>query len=256
MDTNLKELPLVSIVMTTYNRADMIASAINSVLSQTYAQWELLILDDASTDDTKAVVASHAKSDPRITYLPAPANLGITKNRNRAFSSATGKYMAVLDSDDLWTKPEKLQKQVEFLEGHPDHVLVGSNVSVINERGETVGHFTYETEDETIKARLLLRNQFTHSAVLWRRGGRDTEMWYDETIPVWEDYDLILRLGKVGKLANLPEEMTAYRKHGGNISKSKKINGARAHLDIIKRYKNDYPYYLLARLKRWLRLFI
>jgi glycosyltransferase involved in cell wall biosynthesis len=256
MGTNLKEPPLISIVMTTYNRADMVDGAIKSVLSQTYDKWELLILDDASTDDTKSVVAQHAKKDPRIIYLPAPENLGITKNRNRAFPLATGEYIAVLDSDDLWTRPDKLQKQVEFLASHPDHVLVGSNVSVINENAEVVGHFKYEGQDQAIRARLLLRNQFTHSAVLWRRRPRAEELRYDETVPVWEDYDLILRLGQIGKLANLPEEMTAYRKHGGNISKSKKINGAHAHLNIIKRYKDNYPYYQLARLKGWLRLFV
>lgn len=258
MDKNIINSPLVSIMMTSYNRADLIGAAIQSVLSQTYQNWELLILDDASTDDTATVVATIADNDPRIIYSPIPKNLGITKNRNRGFALAKGKYVAVLDCDDVWSHQDKLTKQVNFLETHPEHSLVGTDVIVIDRNGVKTKELHYAHTDADIRPKMLMRNQFTHSAVLMRRSSLPLPRPYDESgvVSIWEDYDLFLRLGLVGQLANLPEIMTSYRWHGGNISKAQKKNGAWAHLKIIKRYKNDYPNYWLAYIKGLLRLFI
>lgn len=251
MNADLKQTPLVSIMMTTYNRADLITAAIESVLKQTYQNWELLILDDASRDNTSSVVQKF--SDPRIKYLPASTNLGITRNRNRGLDLARGEYVAVLDSDDLWTNPNKLKAQVNFLETKKDYVAVGTQVEVINETGEVTAEFRYALEDKTIRNRLLFRNQFTHSSLLLRRSALDM---YDETLPIWEDYDLILRLGQSGHLANLPEVMTAYRRHSTNISKTTENNGAKAHLTIIKKHRHHYPFYYLALVKAYLRLWL
>lgn len=257
METNVTRKPLVSIMMTSYNRADLIGAAIKSVLEQTYENWELLILDDASSDSTAAVVAGIRGDDPRVIYSPSPLNLGISKNRNRGFSMAKGDYIAVLDSDDLWSHKDKLAKQVEFLESHPTHVLVGTGVTVINKDGLETRVLKYALSDAEIRARMLMRNQFTHSAVLMRRSSLPLPNPYDESgaVSIWEDYDLFLRLGQVGLLANLPEIMTSYRWHGGNISKAEKKNGARSHLKIIKKYRHVYPNYWLAFIKGILRLF-
>lgn len=249
----MNRTPLITIMMATYNRAGLIEAAIQSVQDQTYQNWELLILDDASTDSTDKVVARLMERDPRIKYDRAAANLGIAKNRNRTFGLASGEYMAVLDSDDYWTDRDKLAEQVQFLETHPDHVLVGTQVEVVNDTGHIVDQLLYETNDEKIKRKLLLRNQFTHSAIMWRP---ENNFRYDETLPLWEDYDLILRLGLRGKLANLSETMTAYRRHGGNISRGKKNLGAKTHLAIINRYRSSYPNYFPALIKGWLRFII
>lgn len=256
MDQNLSEQPLVSIMMTSYNRADLIALAIESVLAQTYKNWELIILDDASTDNSANVVNDFCIIDPRIIYVPTPQNLGITKNRNRGFSVAKGKYIAVLDSDDVWNDVTKLERQVAFLENEPEYVLVGTLITVMDQNGTKTGEVRYATDDQSIRTKMLLRNQFTHSAVLIRREALPSNRPYDETgaVSIWEDYDLFLRLGLKGKFANLPEFMTAYRWHGGNISKAKKKEGAWAHLSIIKRYRDKYPHYFLGRIKGWLRL--
>lgn len=256
MDKNLEHQPLVSIIMTTYNRADLIGAAITSVLAQTYQNWELLILDDASTDDTKAVVTPYHTNDPRIHYLPAAQNLGITPNRNRGLEVAAGQYIAVLDSDDLWIDTAKLARQVAFLENHPDHVLVGTMVRVIDREGAPTGTFRYGTTNAEIRRRILGRNQFTHSAIMWRRSGAAAGVRYSPDVAIWEDYELILHLGGLGKLANLGETMTAYRRHEGNISKSAKKKGVRTHLDIIKKYRRDYPHYLPALLKGYARFFV
>lgn len=244
-------------MMTSYNRADLIGAAIESVLNQTYKNWELLILDDASSDNTAAVVSGIIGDDQRVIYSPSPSNLGIFKNRNRGFSMAKGDYIAVLDSDDLWSHKDKLTKQVEFLESHPTHVLVGTGVAVIDKNGTKTKELHYAHGDAEIRPRMLMRNQFTHSAVLMRRSSLPLPRPYDETgeVSIWEDYDLFLRLGQVGLLANLPEIMTSYRRHGGNISKAQKKTGARAHLKIIKKYRHAYPNYWLAFIKGIARLF-
>ena len=255
MDEIVKSKPLVSIMMTTYNQADLIGQAIRSVQRQTYQSWELIILDDASADDTANVVFDHKLGDSRVIYSPAPLNLGIAKNRNRGFAIAKGRYIAVLDSDDFWLDTNKLEKQVGFLEENEEYSLVGSNAVVVDGAGNQIAKFKYETEDKKIRQKILSRNQFTHSSILWRRDAVSEQKPYDESLFIWEDYDLILRLGMVGKMANLPELMTAYRKHGGNISSKKKLRGSLTHLSIIKRYKKQYPSYALATLKGWLRLF-
>ena len=105
--------PLVSVMMTAYNRADLTSEAIESVRRQNYQNWELLVLDDASTDQTEAVVRPMAEEDPRVIYARTEKNLGITKNRNRGFLLARGQYIAVLDCDDLWLDPDKINRQVD-----------------------------------------------------------------------------------------------------------------------------------------------
>lgn len=258
MDTDIKPQPLVSIMMTSYNRAPLIGEAIRSVQNQNYANWELLVLDDDSKDETADIVTKFAENDSRIRYAPAPNNLGITKNRNRGFDLAKGTYIAVLDSDDVWSDKNKLSLQVEFLESHNEHVLVGTGVSVIDETGVVTRELRYALTDDTIRPKMLIRNQFTHSAVLMRRSSLPLPRPYDESgeVSIWEDYDLFLRLGQVGQLANLPEIMTSYRWHGGNISKAEKKNGAYAHLKIIKKYRHVYPNYWLAFIKGVFRLFL
>lgn len=251
----MKEMPLVSIVMATYNRADFIDEAIVSVLNQTYSNWELLVLDDASTDNTSSIVKTYQGQDKRIKYFPAEKNQGITKNRNRAFNLAIGEYMAVLDSDDMWSANDKLEKQIDFLEKNKDYVLVGTQVEVIDEQDKKISEFKYKTKDAEIRKNLLLRNQFTHSSIVWRRSA-DSDITYDQSLPIWEDYELILRMGLTGKLFNLDQIMTSYRKHSQSISAKNKSLGVKVHLDIIKRYKNSYPNYTLSWLKGLFRKFV
>lgn len=239
--------PLVSITMTTFNRADLIGEAIKSVIAQTYQKWELLILDDASADNTKELVSEFVTGDSRIKYFPVSQNIGITKNRNRGLKLSQGKYVAVLDSDDFWCDETKLEKQIFYLETHTDTILIGTQTKVVDEKSNPINLFSYATDDSDIRKKLLLRNQFTHSSIVFRN---QSELKYDENIPIWEDYELILRLGTKGKLANLPVVMTAYRQHGANISKSRKNSGVKTHLEIIKKYKNQYPNYWLAFIKR------
>jgi glycosyltransferase involved in cell wall biosynthesis len=233
--------PLVSILLCTYNRASFIAQAIESVLTQTFRDWELLILDDASADNTQAVVAQYTNHDPRIHYFQNEKNLGIAANRNQGLALAQGQYLAVLDSDDVWLDQDKLKKQIEFLETHPDHALVGTWLNLIDATGQSVGTLRFETSNTSIHHRLLRSNQFGHSSVLYRLALAREVGGYTPALEIGEDYDLWLKLGRSYKLTNLPEYATAYRVHSESITKRKKLTGWWNHLKLICKYKKDYP---------------
>jgi len=244
--------PLVTILMLTHNRAHYIGQAISSILSQTYQNWELFIIDDGSTDSTSTIVSEF--NEPRIKYIKHEDNKKLLIRREESLTYITGKYTAVLDSDDLWHHPEKLAKQVAWLEDHPDCVVVGSFVNLINEHNQTIGQVTYHTTDQTIRQNILRKNQFTHSTVLMRSSSIKASAGY--RFPFDEDLDLFLQLGKLGTLANLPEILTSYRVHSASVSKVGKKSLITNVLAIIKIHKHDYPGfqqgYLKYQLYRWL----
>ena len=129
-------MTMISIIILTYNRAGFISEAIKSALEQSFSDWELIIIDDASQDNTREIAEDYAKKDSRIKYFRNDEHLRISKSRNKALGLARGEYVAVLDSDDVWSDRDKLKKQYEFLERNKDYVLVGGGVIVIDEFGD------------------------------------------------------------------------------------------------------------------------
>lgn len=273
MDTNIDQkhtMPLVSITMSTRNNAAFLPATVESVKHQTYANWELIIVDDGSTDNTEDYLKKISNEDSRISYTRNEVSLGISKSRNIACSRAKGEFIAVIDSDDVWTSPEKLAKQVAHMLEHPDCQVVGTFAKLIDEEGDATHTrvamiiptrtLTFETEDLPIRNNILIRQQFIHSTVMFRTESFRKVGGYDETVTVTGDYDLILKLGalsddagKIGTLHNIPEVLSAYRIHTNNITKRQAI-AADEHLAVIKRYKDKYPHYLLAYAKAKLRI--
>lgn len=243
--------PLVSIMMTTFNRENLIVEAIKSVLGQTYQNWELLILDDASTDNTSKVVDGFAFHDQRIKYLPTPQNLGITKNRNRGLKLANGKYIAVLDSDDVWIDSTKLAEQVTAFAGDPSLVVAGTFTKLIKEDGVPFQDYTFATTDQKIRQKILVRNQFTHSSVMMSADAITKTKGYQPLLA--EDLELFLQLGKYGTFCNLPIFATAHRVHG-NSANDHGIKMSTAVHTIIKRHRKNYPNYYKALLISYIRL--
>ncbi|MBC7766807.1 glycosyltransferase [Arenimonas sp.] len=237
--------------MCTYNRAHFIKQAIDSVLSQTFQDWELLIVDDCSTDNTKKIISTY--SDDRIRYIQNPENLGITENRNKALSLSTGEYVAVLDSDDYWIDTNKLSLQNDFLDQNNNYALIGSNMIIVDEQGKTIKKVTYPYVNFLIKNLLLMKNLFCHSSVLYRKQEILNLGGYDVTLPIWEDYDMWLKIGLKYKLANLSQYTTAYRKHT-NQSNSIKIKiGKDTQKFIIEKYKKSYLGYNFSKTLNTLR---
>lgn len=255
--------PKVSVIICTYNRAGYISAAIKSVLEQTYTNWELLILDDASTDTTETIVADFIKMEvaqgsSRITYIRNEKNLGIAANRNAALAKARGKYVAMLDSDDIWISTEKLAKQVAFLEAHQHdkipYALVGSWMKKIDPQGKTTDAKQFCVEDSAIRKQIFYSNQFAQSSVLIVKQAILDAGGYNTAYPVNEDYDIWLTLGTKYKFANIPEYMIDYRIHATNIMGSKRVLAAKLFIEIIKKHSREYPGYFGARIKAGIRL--
>ncbi|MEI6396938.1 MAG: glycosyltransferase [Candidatus Taylorbacteria bacterium] len=253
--------PKVSVIIATFNRESFIVESIESVRKQTFKEWEMIIIDDASTDNTKDVVARYITSDPRIVYYRNDENKGISKTRNRGLSLAKGIYIAALDSDDIWLDDNKLKSQVDFLDANPDYALIGGGIVYIDENSKPIKKTLYPIYDSVIRNIILQYNPFPHSSVLFRKdvalevGGYAEEPQDSVKRNVsCEDYDLWLKIGLKHKFTNIPKAIVGYRVHGGNLARSKRLIVAGAVLEIVKRYKKNYKRPYLGITKAYLRV--
>ncbi len=182
--------PLVSVIIPTYNRAAMLVEAVDSVLAQTYRPFELIVVDDGSTDDTADRLKRYAD---RLTVV-RQANQGVSAARNRGIGRAAGALIALLDSDDLWL-PEKLAVQVAFFNRHPD-ALICQTEEIWIRNGRRVNPKRYHQKPSgDIFAPSLELCLVSPSAVMFKKTLFDAVGGFDETLPACEDYDLWLRIG-------------------------------------------------------------
>ncbi len=202
--------PLVSVVMPVYNGVRFVQEAVSSILQQTFCDFELLIIDDCSTDGSFPLLKEIARNDQRIRLFHNNRNLGISKTRNKGIQLSRGKYIAVLDCDDI-AMPDRLEKQVSFLEDHPHFGLITGNLIIIDENSREIGHRRYPSEDEAIRRVMLRYNPFAQPASMYRRSLCDSVGMYREDMTSCADYDLFLRFAAVAKVANLPEYLIKYR---------------------------------------------
>ncbi|MCC7160286.1 glycosyltransferase family 2 protein [Candidatus Nomurabacteria bacterium] len=249
---------LVSIILPTYNGAVRISDAIKSVLNQSYTNWELLVIDDGSKDNTKEIVENFTKTDSRVKYIKNENNLGIQKTLNKGIREAKGEYIARIDDDDIWCDPQKLEKQVEFLDKNKDYVLVGTGVIVVDEGGKELFRYLVSVSDYDIRERLLGKNCFVHSSVVFRKAIVLEIGGYGEGSDVrhMEDYDLWLRIGLKGKFANLPMYSIKWCLRNGSLSSVNRIDIFKKIIYLIKSYKDFYPNYHWAVVRSYVRLFI
>ncbi|MBX3721877.1 MAG: glycosyltransferase [Turneriella sp.] len=211
----MKSEPLVSVMMAAYNAEDFIKAAIESIFSQTYKNWELVILNDGSTDRTKEVI--HSFQDLRLKYFENQSNMGLVYTRNRIISLCKGEYLAVLDSDDV-AYPDRLEKEVQFLEQHSAFGLVGSSIEMIDAEGAlTGGVWDLPAKDDEIATILFFHNNFAHSTVMYRKSLLPTPAYREGFAPA-EDYDLWVRLCQSCSAHNFQKPLVAYRVHGTNTS--------------------------------------
>lgn len=240
--------PLISIILPTYNGARTINRAIASVLSQIYTHWELIIVNDGSTDETAVIVETFAEKDPRIIFLTNEKNVGIQKTLNRGLAVSKGKYIARIDDDDEWIDTSKLVAQVAFFESNPRCVLVGTDSFVVDERGVILSVNRLPKSDTEIRAAMLSKNCFLHSTILARKSIVEKVGGYSEeprTRHV-EDYDLWLRLGMEGCMANLGMLSTVLIASGDSLTSKNRVTQARHALCMLFRYRKQYPRFLLG----------
>jgi glycosyltransferase involved in cell wall biosynthesis len=204
--------PRVTIAMPVHNARAYLREALDSVLTQTFPDWELIAVDDASSDDSWAILTEYAARDPRVRPLRQPAHAGIVAARNRAFAEAspTSTYLAILDADDA-ALPDRLDAQVAFMDRHPDHALVGGHTLIIDERSRKLGIRRYPLQYREICAVIARYNPFAQSAVLLRRSLLAQVGSYDPTFPRCQDYDLWLRTASRFPVANLDQPVIRYR---------------------------------------------
>jgi len=202
--------PKVSVLMATHNGQRFIKEAIDSILGQTFGDFEFLIVDDGSTDLTPSILSEYAKKDQRITIIANSERLGLTKSLNKLIKQAKGEYIARMDDDDVNLK-DRLEKQLDFMQKNPDIVLLGSFAFLINEKGEIIGEKKLALGSEEIKNKLLFNNQIIHPSWLAKKDILIAEGLYNEQFKKAQDYDFVLRLGAKHKIANLPDNLLKYR---------------------------------------------
>ncbi len=249
---------LVSVILPTYNGSSWIQRAIESVISQSYKDWELIVVDDGSTDNTGQIVANMSQNDSRIRYIKNDVNSGIQKTLNNGLNVAKGEYIARIDDDDYWVDIDKLQKQVDFMDGNPDYVLVGTGVIIVNEKGDELFKYLVPETNEQIKKRLLGKNCFVHSSVMFKKSAVMQFGGYSEGVEEkhFEDYDLWLKLGTIGKLANLPIYGLKYTMREGSLSAVNRVEVFRKILKHLKKYKSSYKGYCGAIIRAYARFVV
>lgn len=200
--------PLLSVLMAAHNAAPYLHDAVGSILAQTYRDWEFLIIDDASTDATPALLREYR--DPRIRIITNETNLGLTASLNRGLSESRGEWIARQDADDI-SAPERLSIQAGFLSINPFVAAVGSQCTLMDASGHVLGRKDFPQTSIGIRWSLLWDNALAHSAVMFRKAVVLAEGGYDQRFRASQDYDLWSRLCERHALANVPERLQKLR---------------------------------------------
>ena len=207
-------MPRVTVVMAVYNAAQFLEEAVASVLSQTWRDFELIVVDDASTDGSGAVLERF--NDPRIRIIRHSSNQGASLSRNDALAAARGEYIAIMDADDVCA-PDRLERQVEYLDAHAATGLVGCAVyDNIDATGAVLYTSRLPEDNADIQRTIMKRWCFLHSSIMFRRLLGEAAGGYRTAFEPAEDHDFVLRILERAEAHNLSEPLVTYRlNHGG-----------------------------------------
>lgn len=228
--------PVVSLVMPVYNGEKHLREAIESILRQTFTDFELLVVDDASTDNTPSIIREYADVDPRVVYLKNRNGKGIAGGLNTGLQTAQGKFIARADADDI-NRPERLEEQVRFLQEHPEIVLVGGGYAPFNENGHRLDIF-HPMKSMEIAWKYLSDSFFCHPTVMFRREVYEQLGGYPDVKA--EDFAYFSRIVHKYRCWNLPKILIDYREHGSNLSVSNRESIAQS---VQKTYRENYLHY-------------
>jgi glycosyltransferase involved in cell wall biosynthesis len=233
--------PLVSVLLPVFNCEQFLAVAVRSILSQSFSNLELLLLDDGSTDRSRKIADKIAGTDDRVRVF-SWTNRGIARSLNSGLDLARGSLIARMDADDI-ALPQRLERQVAFLEAHPEIIAVGTHALLVDPDGDPICPWFVRLENhEEIDRRLLSGDgggAIVHPTVMIRREHLNAVGGYHSNYELAEDLDLFLRLAERGRLANIPEVLLQYRQHLGSIGvtrrKQQRASARRALEDAWKR---------------------
>lgn len=230
----------VSVLTPAYNVEKYIIETIESIISQTFTDFEFIILDDNSSDNTFIIASEYAKRDSRIKVYKNEINLGIAGNRNKLIDLAQGEYIAWQDSDDI-SLPDRLEKQVMLLDNNKDVGIVGGGLQLFNQKGDLSKRYFAE-DDSTLRSKIFRYSPVAQPSAMIRREVFDKVGKYDLKIPPAEDLDMSFRIGMHCKFANVPDIVVRYREHSksATFTKLKVIETNTIAMRLIYSNTNKY----------------
>ena len=248
----MSKSPLVSIILPTYNwRSEWLSESINSVLNQTFKDFELIIINDASTNNIEITILEYVKKDKRVIYLKNDKNLKIANTLNKWIWHSKWKYIARIDDDDIRDDKDKLKKQVNFMDNNPEYgVCWVSLMKCINEEWEVFNTVTYKSDYKDIRDTMLQTCPLAHPSVLIRKSVFN-KCWLYNPSRITEDYDLWCRIGRFYKICNI-DSYIKYRIHENSLSTSKNRIPIikKASFKVFWKYKKYYPNFFRALICR------
>jgi glycosyltransferase involved in cell wall biosynthesis len=213
--------PLVSVVMPVYNAEKYLAESIESILNQTFKDFEFIIINDASKDGSLKIIEKYASLDKRIKVLKNEFNLKICRTLNKGIKIAKGRYIARMDADDI-SLPSRFAEQVDYMENHPKCGAVGANIQIFDgNTGKNMSVREYPTEDKILKKNIFFYSPFAHPVIMIRKQALKDCGTYQEIDFPSEDLNLWFRIGRKYEFANLQKILLRYRYYPGSTTGSR-----------------------------------
>jgi glycosyltransferase involved in cell wall biosynthesis len=236
---NSKQPPLVSVVLPVYNALPYLKESVESILSQTYQNFELLLIDDCSTDGSNELLRKYVLEDTRVKLIVNNENLRIVKSLNKGIHASQGKYIMRMDADDI-SISTRMELQVDFMESNPEVGVCGGSMELVDSSLVHIGIRRYYLDDKAIRKHIFKFSPFSHPATMFRKSTLEQSDLYDPKCLHGEDYDLYFRIGKVAKFGNLQEIILKYRVHKNSLTNK---NLRELELETIKTRRKYFDAY-------------
>ncbi|SHG24183.1 glycosyltransferase family 2 protein [Dysgonomonas macrotermitis] len=224
-------MPKISVILPVYDASAYLARAIDSIIGQTYTDWELIVINDGSTDNSESIVVNY--SDNRINYYKNEVNSGLIFTLNKAIGLCSGKYIARMDADDI-ASPERFERQIDYLEQNSGCSMCGTFAHIIDKDENITGKIIHQTENKYLQINLLFSVPFVHPSMMIRKEVLE-ENQFDQNYLHAEDYDLWCRIARKHIVGNIPQFLLMYRWHDRNVSVLNSQRQNEAKEKIIRR---------------------
>lgn len=252
-------MPKITVFTAVFNGERTLARAIESVLAQSFADYEYVIVNDASTDRSEQIAKKYAEQDARIVYVKNEKNLGLNKTRQVGLDLTKGEFLAPIDDDDEWTDRDKLKKQLVFLEANPKCVALGTASSMVDTQGNIMKFYPRPLTNAECRKILLLENPILNTSVLLRVSSVRQVGGYDVTdigTAGAEDFGLLLKLGKVGEFGNLPDNTVRWESRPLSTTSKNKLKQCQNIFKLILQRHTGYPNFFAGVVKGVARIII